>query len=281
MSDFLGNLVTGLSTPAGATSALGALIGAGANLGAAAIKSNATGNAINTLQGDAATGEGFIDTGVNNYANTIAPLETQQPITLPTQRDLTTQQQLGETSLQRQNEAALAASGLRGAGWSGISSLENSNQQYEAAARASNDATSLAAQQQAAQVQNQARSGLANVQAAAGTAKANTAIGVGSQVAGLQNAQGVAQGAGLTSAAGNVTPSIGALAAYGANPNSAAANLTATPSVTATPSGTSGTSVPITALGGDPNSGLYASGSLGMQSAAGIGGTYGASGGSV
>jgi hypothetical protein len=272
VSDFFGDLLTGISTPQGAASLTGGLLSAGANIGSALIKSNATQNAINTLQGNEAQGEGFIDTGVNQYGQTIAPLMNQQPIELPQYRDLTTQQQLGETNLQRQNQAALAASGLRGAGWSGISSLENSNQQYEAAARAGNDATNLAAMQQAQQVQNQARTGLANVQAAAGTAKANTAIGVGSQIANAQNAQGVAQGSGLTAAAGNLTPTIGTIATAGANPNSAAANLNASPSVTA--SGTGGNpnavnaGVPLAAIGGDPNSGAYGvdAGSLGMNS---------------
>lgn len=248
MSDFIGNLLSGLSTPSGGASLLGAGISALGNVGGALLKSNADSNAMSTLQGAANQGEGFIDTGVNNYAGTIAPLMTQQPITLPTYRGLTTQQQLGESDLQRQNQSALAASGLRGAGRAGISSLEDSNSRFEAGARAGNDATALAAQQQAAQVQNAARSGLANVQAAAGTAKANTAIGAGSNIANLQAGQGTALANGFTGAAGNFAPAVGTITAAGAAANAPPPGATAN----------TGAATPANTYGSDPNAGSLA-----------------------
>lgn len=275
MSDFFDNLLTGFSTPAGATSLVGGLLSAAGNIGAGVIKSDATNDAIGTLQKNAAQGEGFIDAGTGGYASTIQPLMTQQPIMLPLTRGLTQQQLLGEADLQRQNEAALDASGLRGAGRAGISSLEDSNNRYESSARAANDQQNLAAMQAAQGVQNQARTGLANTLAAAGTAKANTAIGTGSQIAGYQNQGGVGQAAALTGAAGNVIPTIGAASVYGANPTSAAANLTTAPSSS---SFASPSTVPLAQLGGDPNQGGLPASAYGGQTAGGIGGTYGAGG---
>ncbi len=271
MSDFISSLVDGLSNASGIGSAIGGGLNALGNIGSTILKSNAQNNAINTLQNNAKAGEGFIDSGVGNYASTISPLLTEQPITLPTYRDLTTQQQLGESDLQRQNQAALAASGLRGAGRAGISSLEDSNARYEAGARAGNDATMLQAQQQAQNVQNQARTGLANVQAAAGTAKANTAIGAGTQVAGLQNSLGSTLGQGLGAVTNNLGTTANTILAAGTSPSTP----TTVPNATSSPAASVLQTQQV--LGSDPNSGGYglAAGNLGVQPQVGPGGKIG------
>lgn len=126
-------------------------------------------------------GIGYIDQGVGDYASTIAPLMAERPILLPTYRGLTTQQQLGRQDLVRTGQAALAASGLRGAGRAGIGTLVDSIGRYDAGARDATDAANRAARMQARTSADAARTGLATVKANAGTAKANTEIGVGSQ----------------------------------------------------------------------------------------------------
>jgi len=133
-------------------------------------------------------GIGYIDQGTQNYASTIAPLMTERPILLPTYRGLTTQQQLGRQDLQRTGQAALASSGLRGAGRAGVGSYLDAMGRYNAAARDATDGANRIAKQTARSSADAARTGLATVQANAGTAKANTEIGVGSQnAASLQN----------------------------------------------------------------------------------------------
>ena len=275
MSDFFSNLLSGIDTPAGATSLAGGALSLAGNLGAAAIKSNALGNAQNTITGAANTGEGFIDTGVNQVRehDRAADDAAADPAPAEPRPDHPAADGRDEPAAAERSRAGGVGTARRGLVRHCLA-REQQPAVPEAQARAANDASNLAAQQQAANVQNQARTGLANVQAAAGTAKANTAIGAGSQIAGLQGQQGVAQGAGLTSAVGNITPTLGALSAYGANPNSAAANLTAQPSVTAQPAATA--TVPVAALGGDPNSGGYGlpAGSYGTQPANGMGGTF-------
>ena len=246
MSDFFSSLISGISTPQGGGSLLSGILGAGASLGSAAIRGSADQAAANTIadnqaaardqfQKSAAQGEGFIDQGAGQYASTIAPLMSQAPIAMPTYRDLTTQQQLGEADLMRNGQAQLAASGLRGAGRAGIGSLLDADSRYQAAARTGNDASTLQAMQTAQQTQNQARTGLANVQAAAGTAKANTAIGAGSQIGGSYQQQGNALGnltvqsgnnsaSGLSGAVSAIQPTLGTLAAIGNSPNSTGPN---------------------------------------------------------
>lgn len=126
-------------------------------------------------------GIGYIDQGVGDYASTVAPLMAERPILLPTYRGLTTQQQLGRQDLVRTGQAALASSGLRGAGRAGIGTLVDSLARYDAGARDATDGANRVARTQARTSADAARTGLATVRANAGTAKANTEIGVGSQ----------------------------------------------------------------------------------------------------
>lgn len=129
-------------------------------------------------------GLGYIDKGVTDYGSTIAPLMTPRPILLPTYRGLTTQQQMGQDDLLRGGQAMLASSGLRGAGRAGVGTVLDSLGRYQAGARDTTDAANRAAKATAQQGADAARTGLATIQANAGTAKANTEIGVGSQNAG-------------------------------------------------------------------------------------------------
>lgn len=213
---FLGDILDGLGSPQGLVSLGGTLIGANANQRAADTIASSQGQARDAFRQAAQEGQGFIDQGTQQYGQTIAPLLTQQPITLPTFRGLTTQQQLGRDDLMRSGTATLAASGLRGAGRAGIAALTDADNRYVANARAANDATDLTARQTAQQTQNAARTGLANVQASAGTAKANTAIGAGTQIGGSYQNQGYSTG-GMQVANGNLySDALGQISAIGA-----------------------------------------------------------------
>ncbi len=150
----------------------------------------------------AGRGLGHIDTGVADYTKTISPLLTPAPITLPTYRGLTTQQQIGREDLHRNANAALAASGLRGAGRAGVGAVLDQDRRYIASARDSNDTSMLSAKQAAQGVSNSARAGLAGIQSGAGGAKANTELLVGNQIGGSLADSG-RQAAALTSATGN------------------------------------------------------------------------------
>jgi len=197
MSGFFGNLLTSLSAnPAslvsGGLNLVGSLVGG-------SMAQDGYSEAADRMAADSAAaraelkaakerGIGYIDQGTQNYASTIAPLMTERPILLPTYRGLTTQQQLGRQDLQRTGQAALASSGLRGAGRAGVGSYLDAMGRYNAAARDATDGANRIAKQTARSSADAARTGLATVQANAGTAKANTEIGVGSQnAASLQN----------------------------------------------------------------------------------------------
>jgi hypothetical protein len=135
-------------------------------------------------------GIGHIDQGTANYAGTVGPLMAERPILLPSYRGLTRQQQMGRQDLIRTGQAALASSGLRGAGRAGVGTLLNSVARYDAGARDATDGANRVAKQAARSSADAARTGLATVQANAGTAKANTEIGVGSQNAANLTNQG-------------------------------------------------------------------------------------------
>lgn len=224
MSGFIGSLLTSLSANpaslvAGGLNLVGNLVGgsmaADANEDAAnrVVADNAEARA--ELAAAKERGIGYINQGTQDYASTIAPLMTERPILLPTYRGLTMQQQMGRADLQRTGQAALASSGLRGAGRAGIGSYLDTMGRYNAAARDATDSANRIARQTARSGADAARTGLATVQANAGTAKANTEIGVGSQNAGNLQNQGNTLG-NLTVAGGNtqadLATSIGKLA---------------------------------------------------------------------
>lgn len=258
---FLGNLLTGV-----APSLVRGAIGAGAQLLGTGLTTAANNQAADTasaatiqaaqIQADAnekATQEvlvaqqqardefraasqrglGDIDTGVTNYAGTISPLLTPAPITQPTYRDETTQQQTGEADLLRNANAQLAASGLRGAGRAGIGAVLDQDRRFQEDTRAANDADTIQAKRAAQTVANTARTGLAQVQAQAGGSKANTELLTGNQLgaslqAGGNTASNLTSNTGATtgnavSTAGNINAN--ADTANGASQASALGNI--------------------------------------------------------
>lgn len=221
----------------------GSLISAGSNLLGGLIGANATGNAISNVTGasdraraqleaDKTAGLGFIDTGTAGATSLLTPQLTQAPVMLPRYRGLTTQQQIGEGDLLRNNQAMLAASGLRGAGRAGVASIMDADNRYQAGARAGNDAADLSALQTNQQARNQAASNLAQIDVGAGTAKANTEVGVGSNIASniqstgntvgnLDLKAGGTLGSGVTAAGNSIAGGSGFGAGFnmGASPN--------------------------------------------------------------
>lgn len=148
---------------------------------AAAATREASAAALAELKRGKEAGIGHINQGVADYSGTIAPLMTERPILLPQYRGLTTQQEMGRQDLMRSGQAALAASGLRGAGRGGVGTVLDSVARYTAGARDQNDAANRTAKVAARSGADAARTGLASIQANAGTAKANAELGVGSQ----------------------------------------------------------------------------------------------------
>jgi hypothetical protein len=151
---------------------------------AAQIQADAQAQARAAYQKNALAGIDAVNTGVNNYAATINPLLTPNPIMLPQYRGLTTSQQIGLADLDRNNKATLAASGLRGAGRAGIGTVMDSESRYIANAQDGNDRQRLQAMQQAQQTANSARTGLAGVYAGQGSTIANIETGIGNNASG-------------------------------------------------------------------------------------------------
>ena len=148
------------------------------------------------------SGLAAIDQGTQDYANTVNPLLSSTPILLPQYRGLTAQQQTGEGDMLRNASATLAASGLRGAGRAGVGAVLDQDRRYQEDARATNDTDTKTEMRRAQSVAQNARLGLAGVQAAAGGAKANTEVGVGNQLAASYNNTGT-MASNLTSTSGN------------------------------------------------------------------------------
>jgi hypothetical protein len=148
---------------------------------------------LDELKRGKAAGVAAIDQGTADYASTIAPLQQERPILLPTYRGLTTQQQMGQDDLLRSGQAMLASTGLRGAGRAGVGTVLNSMGRYNAAARDATDGANRAAKVGARSSADAATTGLATIKANAGTAKANTEIGAASQNAAVLGNQGQAQ----------------------------------------------------------------------------------------
>ncbi len=234
MSGFLGALVGGISNFLGASTAASGAADAAKitgkyNLQATQQVIDANEKARAEMRAAATRGLGYIDTGTGQYADTIRPLMTPNPILLPTYRNLTPGQRIGQEDLNRNIQATLASSGLRGAGRAGVAAGIDQNRRYIAAAHDQNDADARGEIRRAQGVADTARSGLAGVYSGAGTNKANTEIGVGTQIgnnlastgsaiAGLTAASGAAA-AGARNAAGqyfgNATLATGNLAGQG------------------------------------------------------------------
>lgn len=178
------------------TPGLGSIVGAGLGLvgnlvggdkaqegvdKASEIQAQTAAAQLDELKRGKAAGVAAIDQGTQDYASTIAPLQQERPILLPQYRGLTTQQQMGRDDLLRTGKAALASSGLRGAGRAGIGTVLDSMGRYDAQARDTTDAANRAAKVNARGSADAATTGLATIKANAGTAKANTEIGASSQ----------------------------------------------------------------------------------------------------
>lgn len=133
-----------------------------------------------------------IEAGTQRYAETTAPLRTERPIVLPTYRGLTTQQQIGLDDLRRDDNARLAATGMRGAGRAGIASVLDRDRRFMAGARAANDQDTLGARRQARSSADAATANLGQVYAQEGGAKANVEIGQGNQMAQSLRSDGTA-----------------------------------------------------------------------------------------
>ena len=133
-----------------------------------------------------------ITAGTQKYAETTAPLRVERPIVLPTNRGLTTQQQIGLEDLRRDDNARLAASGLRGAGRAGIASVLDRDRRFMADARARNDQDTLGARRQARASADAATANLGQVYAQEGGAKANVEIGQGNNIAQSLRSDGAA-----------------------------------------------------------------------------------------
>lgn len=191
----------------------GALLGANANRDAASTRANAAlaGAGITAQANQAAREEfraaanrgiGAINAGTADYAATVAPLLTPNPITLPAYRGLTTAQQIGLDDVRRNSAATLAASGLRGAGRAGVAATNDAERRYVASAMDRNDNTNLSARQDAQRRADASRTGLASVYANRGNSIANTEIGVGTQIGSNLTQTGQQQAAATISAAG-------------------------------------------------------------------------------
>jgi hypothetical protein len=181
-----------------------AQIQADAALKAAGIQAQSQQAARDQFQAAAARGIGDINAGTAQYATTVAPLLTPNPIGLPTYRGLSDAQSIALEDLNRSGMASLAASGLRGAGRAGVGALMDQQRRFRANAAAGLDQQRLSAMQDAQRRADAARLGLAGVGANAGTAKANVEIGQGNQIAGSLATQGN-QAALATQTAGNAT----------------------------------------------------------------------------
>jgi hypothetical protein len=143
-----------------------------------------------------------IRAGTGRYTETIAPLMTPNPVMLPTHRGLTANQQIGRQDLLRQGQATLAASGLRGAGRAGVGTILDADRRFIASAAEGNDRETRGEMRRAQSVADNARAGLAQVQAQEGGAIASTEVGVGNQMGASLAADGRATAAG-TAQAGN------------------------------------------------------------------------------
>lgn len=187
MSDFLGSIIGGIGNLFGASMSSDAAKEAAKitgqyNLQATNRILEENAKAREEMRAAADRGLGYIDTGTGKYETTIAPLLEARPITMPAYRGLTEQQQLGREDLQRQGRAALASSGLRGAGRAGVAALLDADRRYILAARGANDADTITERRSAQGKADAARAGLASIYPTTGIAKSNTEIQTGTQI---------------------------------------------------------------------------------------------------
>jgi len=188
----LGSMTGGDWLKAGTTIA-GALIGGSANKSAASGSIAANNAALDKqlefsregraeMREAADRGLSSIRAGTQKYADTTAPLRTERPVVMPTYRGLTTQQQMGLTDLRRDDDARLAATGMRGAGRAGIGAVLDRDARYMAGARDRNDQDTLGAKRAARAGADAATSNLGQIYAQQGGAEANTEMQVGNNL---------------------------------------------------------------------------------------------------
>lgn len=127
-------------------------------------------------------GVGAIRAGTQRYADTINPLLTPNPVGLEVYRGLTPAQQIGRQDMLRQGQAALAASGLRGAGRAGVGTILDADRRYVASAADKNDEDQRTEMRRAQGSADSARRGLASIYAQEGGSIANTEIGAGNRI---------------------------------------------------------------------------------------------------
>lgn len=167
---------------------------ANASLESARLQIEANERARKEFREAAARGIGAIRAGTGNYAATINPLLTPNPVALPTHRGLTAGQQIAHDDLMRDGRATLAASGLRGAGRAGVGTILDASRRFRANAADTNDRETRGEMRRAQGVADNARSGLAQVYAQEGGAIANTEIGAGNRIGESMTADGRAAG---------------------------------------------------------------------------------------
>lgn len=203
--DGLLSSLTGGDILKGVTGIAGAFLGSNANNDAADAQIAANNAALDKqlayaregrqeMRDAANRGLASITAGTKAYTDTTAPLRIERPVMLPSNRGLTTQQQIGLEDLQRNDAATLAATGMRGAGRAGVSAVLDRDRRYIADARGGNDRTNLAAKQAARSSADAATSNLGQIQAQEGGAKANVEIGQGNQIGQALRADGTAAG---------------------------------------------------------------------------------------
>jgi hypothetical protein len=203
-SDLLGSL-TGGDILKGITTIGGAIIGGNANQSAADDRIAANNAALDKqlefsregraeMRAAADRGLASIRAGTQKYADTTAPLRTERPVVMPTYRGLTTQQQIGLNDLRRDDDARLAATGMRGAGRAGIGAVLDRDARFMAGARDRNDQDTLGAKRAARSSADAATANLGQIYAQQGGAEANTELQVGNNIGSTLRSDGAVAG---------------------------------------------------------------------------------------
>lgn len=212
--DILGSITGGDILKTGAAIG-GAFLGADANESAADARTSANDAALKAqldfsregrqeMRDASNRGLSAISAGTQKYADTTADMRTERPVMRSTYRGLTDQQQIGLSDLQRDDNARLAATGMRGAGRAGIASVLDRDARYMAGARAANDQDAMGAKRAARASADAATGNLAQIYAQEGGAKANIETGQGANIGNSLRADG--------SAAAQITANNGAIA---------------------------------------------------------------------
>lgn len=177
-----------------------AQISADASTRSAQIAADALARSQALMREATARGTDAINSGYDRFEQTMAPLTTARPIMLPTNRGLTAAEDIARSDIRRNALATLAASGLRGAGRGGVSTVMDQDRRFVADATQRNDNRRLAAVQDAQRRADAATATLANGRQGRGQSLANIEIGQGNRVAGTEGVIGATQGAGVQQA---------------------------------------------------------------------------------